>query len=192
MFFVFCVDSENDEMGIAMESLHQLTRNYILTCAVLSWIIAQIIKTILTLITTKRFEVERLTGAGGMPSAHSALVCSMTLAVARKEGFDSSLFAIAIMFAAVVMYDAMGVRRAAGEQAKVLNKIVVSFKPHDNKAAAEPPNKDKIRAKRDKGKILKLDDMQFKKLKEYLGHTPLEVLAGALLGIILAMVIPMR
>lgn len=193
MYFVFDVYSENDEMGIAMESLQQLTRNYILTCAVLSWIIAQIIKTILTLITTKRFEVERLTGAGGMPSAHSALVCSMTLAVARKEGFDSALFAIAIMFAAVVMYDAMGVRRAAGEQAKVLNKIVVIFKPHDNKAVTEQqPNKDKIRAKRDKGKILKLDDMQFKKLKEYLGHTPLEVLAGALLGIIIAMVIPMR
>ncbi len=176
-----------------MENLHQLTRNYILTCAILSWIIAQIIKTVLTLITTKRFEVERLTGAGGMPSAHSALVCSMTLAVARKEGFGSSLFAIAIMFAAVVMYDAMGVRRAAGEQAKVLNKIVVIFKPNDNKAAIDSQHsKEKIRAKRDKGKILKLDDMQFKKLKEYLGHTPLEVLAGALLGIILAMVIPMR
>lgn len=180
-------------MGIAMENLYELTRNYILTCAVLSWVVAQIIKTILTLITTKRFEAERLIGAGGMPSAHSALVCSMTLAVARKEGFGSSLFAIAIMFAAVVMYDAMGVRRAAGEQAKVLNKIVVSFRPNENKQLIESQSKkDKIHAKRDKSKIIKLDDMQFKKLKEYLGHTPLEVLAGALLGIIIALIIPMR
>ncbi len=185
---------DNDEMGIAMENLYAFARNYILTCGVLSWISAQVIKTILTLATTRRFEPERLVGAGGMPSAHSALVCSMTLAVARKEGFGSSLFAIAIMFAAVVMYDAMGVRRAAGEQAKVLNKIVVSFRPSESKTEQEQSSKkDKIHAKRDrdKGKLIKLDDMQFKKLKEYLGHTPLEVLAGALLGIILAMIIPM-
>ncbi|MFA9380643.1 MAG: divergent PAP2 family protein [Acetanaerobacterium sp.] len=176
-----------------MQNLYALTRNYILTCAVLSWIIAQIIKTILTLITTQRFEAERLVGAGGMPSAHSALVCSMTLAVARREGFASSIFALTLMFAAVVMYDAMGVRRAAGEQAKVLNKIVISFKRNEDKGTQEPPqqHQDKIRAKRDKGKFIKLDDMQFKKLKEYLGHTPLEVLAGALLGIIIAMIIPM-
>lgn len=175
-----------------MEKFYEITHNYILSCAVFSWVMAQVIKTVLTLVTQRKFDAERLIGAGGMPSAHSALVCSMTLAVARQEGVDSSMFAIAIMFAAVVMYDAMGVRRAAGEQAKVLNKIVISVRPNQNKAAEQSTLEKKIRVKRDKSKILKLDDMQFKKLKEYLGHTPLEVLAGSLLGIIIAMVLPMR
>ena len=174
-----------------MDDIYDLINNYILSAAVLSWITAQVIKTILTLITTKRFEFERLVGAGGMPSAHSALVCSMTFAVARKEGFGSPLFALSLMFAAVVMYDAMGVRRAAGEQAKVINKIVVSIRrPEDKHEEEECINKKRF--KKDKNKFIKIDDMQFKKLKEYLGHTPLEVLGGALLGIIMALIIPMR
>ncbi len=175
-----------------MNDIYALINNYILTCAISSWITAQIIKTFLTLFTTKRFEVERLVGAGGMPSAHSALVCSMMLAVARKEGLGSPLFALAVMFAAVVMYDAMGVRRAAGEQAKIINKIVVSIKRPEEKGEEQADSLGKKHYKHDKNKVIKLDDMQFKKLKEYLGHTPLEVLGGALLGIIMALIIPMR
>ena len=179
-------------MGLTMEALQALGKNYILITAVTSWITAQIIKTLLTLIITKKFEAERLFGAGGMPSAHSALVCSMTLSVARKVGVDSPLFALAIMFAAVVMYDAMGVRRAAGEQAKVINKIVISFKPSGEEAVGNTAAHAKQKVSRhDKNKMIKLDDQQFKKLKEYLGHTPLEVLGGALLGIMISLIVPM-
>lgn len=143
-----------------MGTIQALLHNYVLVVAVSGWLIAQLIKTITVLITTHRFDVERLTGAGGMPSAHSAAVCGMAIAVAKTVGVGDPLFALAFLFASVVMYDATGVRRAAGEQAKRLN--VISSK---NKW---------------------FDDM----LKESLGHTPLEVLAGALLGILLAMIIP--
>lgn len=155
-----------------MEALYELTHNYILSSAIVSWITAQTMKTILTLITTKKLQLERMFGAGGMPSAHSAFVCSMTLATARQEGFSSPMFAIAIILAAIVMYDAMGVRRAAGEQAKVINRIVFGIKNSDaakNQTEEEGSQKSKV-------KHIVLDDMQFKKLKEYLGHTPLRCL----------------
>ena len=143
-----------------MGTIRDLLSNYVLIVAVTGWLIAQIIKTVTVLITTNRFDVERLTGAGGMPSAHSAAVCGMTIAVAKTVGVGDPLFALAFLFASVVMYDATGVRRAAGEQAKRLN--VISSK----------------------------SDLFGDMLKESLGHTPLEVLAGALLGILLAMIIP--
>lgn len=147
-----------------MESLKALFSNYVLVVAVTGWITAQVLKTLLTLITTREFKAERLTGAGGMPSAHSAAVCGLTVAMARSQGVDDPLFALSFLFAAVVMYDAMGVRRAAGEQAKTINDIV---KHHEH------------------------TDVNTKEaLKESLGHTPLEVLAGALLGILIAMLIP--
>lgn len=147
-----------------MESLKALFSNYVLVVAVTGWMTAQVLKTLLTLITTREFKAERLTGAGGMPSAHSAAVCGLTVAMARSQGVDDPLFALSFLFAAVVMYDAMGVRRAAGEQAKTINDIV---KHHEHK------------------------DVNTKEvLKESLGHTPLEVLAGALLGILIAMLIP--
>lgn len=148
-----------------MNTLRALFDNYVLIVAVTGWLTAQLLKTILVLINTKEVKLERLTGAGGMPSAHSASVCGMTLAIARSQGVSSPLFAISFLFAAVVMYDAMGVRRAAGEHAKTLNVMV----KHHEKAGIE--RKDS--------------------LQESLGHTPLEVLAGALLGILLAMLIPM-
>ena len=103
-----------------------ITSNYIINVGVVSWCSAQIIKTVLTFLRVRELRLERLIGAGGMPSSHSALVCSMTLAMAKLVGFDSPLFGLTFAFAMVVMYDAMGVRRAAGEQAKVLNKIIFS------------------------------------------------------------------
>ena len=154
-----------------------ITSNYIINVGVTSWFCAQIIKTILTFFRFKEVRLERLFGAGGMPSSHSALVCSMTLAMAKMVGFDSPLFGLTFAFAMVVMYDAMGVRRAAGEQAKVLNKIIFS-KVFDllNQEIDETYN-EKTEAAADQ-----------KELKEYLGHTPLEVLGGMLLGILIASV----
>ena len=95
--------------------MHVLQRlffgNYILSVALLSWLAAQICKTIINYILSGKFEAERMWGAGGMPSAHSALVCSMFMAAAKSQGVNSPIFAIAFILAAIVMYDAMGVRR---------------------------------------------------------------------------------
>ena len=142
-----------------MRILHQLFTNYILMAAILSWMLSQAIKTILTLATTKKFVPERIFGAGGMPSAHSAMVSSLVISIARSSGPSSPVFALAVAFAAVVMYDAMGVRRAAGEQAKVINRMVDMWE--------------------EKG-----SDVAEKELKEYLGHTPMEVLGGMMVGIL--------
>ncbi|MDF2566945.1 MAG: hypothetical protein K0R90_401 [Oscillospiraceae bacterium] len=153
-----------------MENLRQLLHNYVLTVAMVSWITAQILKTLLSFLKTKEFNAERLVGAGGMPSAHTATVCGLVIAVAKKAGPNSPEFAMAFVLAAVVIYDAMGVRRAAGEQAKVINKIVKSHNEDEDKT----------------------NDIESKELKEFLGHTPLEVLGGSLLGILIAMMIPIR
>lgn len=143
--------------------------NYTLTVAVISWCAAQIIKTVIFFITNKKFNAERLFGAGGMPSSHSALVCSATIAVSRVEGVSSPLFAVMFIVAVVVMYDAMGVRREAGRHAKTINLM-----------------KEYLFVEKSDGE--KKED--FKKLKEYLGHTPYEVLGGALLGILIALLVP--
>ena len=147
-----------------MPILKQLLSNYILMAAILSWMLSQVIKTILTLVITRKFVPERIFGAGGMPSAHSAMVSSLAISIARNGGPSTPQFALAVAFAAVVMYDAMGVRRAAGEQAKVINKMVDIWE--------------------EKG-----SDVSDKELKEYLGHTPMEVLAGAMVGILVGVAI---
>lgn len=140
--------------------VQQLSRNHILNVAVLSGLVAQVLKVVIVILTTKKLDMKRLTGSGGMPSSHTAFVVSLSTAVGRDSGWDSPLFALAVVFAAIVMYDAAGVRRAAGEQAAILNVIIEDFR----------------------------DQHQFKqeRLKELIGHTPFEVLAGAVLGIFLA------
>ncbi len=148
-----------------MEKIIDLLHNYVLIVALTAWISAQVIKTILWLAVTKKFNPERLVGAGGMPSAHSATVCGMMVAIAKTSGFASPEFAIAFVLASVVMYDAMGVRRAAGEQAKVLNRMLEKQIEED-------------------------EELETPELKEFLGHTPLQVLGGSLLGILIAMIIP--
>ena len=148
-----------------MRLLFQLFSNTILMAAIASWMSSQIIKTILTFFSTRKFDAERMFGAGGMPSAHSAMVCSLVMGVANKCTVASPEFAIAFAFASVVIYDAMGVRRAAGEQAKVINRMVDTMEKNEG------------------------SEIYDKDLKEYLGHTPVEVLAGALLGIIVWMII---
>lgn len=153
--------------------------NYVLTAAVISWCSAQIIKTLLNFIQTKKFHVERLFGAGGMPSSHSALVCSATIAMSRECGVGSPEFAIMFILAMIVMYDAMGVRRSAGLHAREINRI--------NRLFAV---KGIIKANDDGDKSA--NDKKKKELKEYLGHTPFEVLGGALLGILISMLVPMN
>lgn len=163
-----------------MNFLETITSNYLINVGFVAWFLAQIIKFFLTYLSTKRFVVERLVGAGGMPSSHSSLVCSMTVAMAKLVGFASPLFAIMLCFSAIVMYDAMGVRRAAGEQAKVLNKMVFDFEDLTNEIKAL------FSGEWDKDD----EDERRKQLKEFIGHTPLEVLGGAVLGIIVASSMP--
>ncbi len=161
-----------------MRTLQSMVYNSILNTAVLSWVAAQLLKFVFTLILTGKADKERLLGAGGMPSSHSAMVCSLAIAVARSEGIRSAAFAIAFVFACVVMYDAMGVRRQAGEQAKIINKMLV----RNNEDASGDAEKELNET--DADSILPED----KELKEVIGHTPMEVLGGALLGILVAMI----
>ena len=132
------------------------------TC-ILSWFIAQLIKVITVIIKEKRLDFRRFVGSGGMPSSHASFVMALTTSVAILDGFTGVNFAICAVFSLVVMYDAAGVRRAAGQQAKILNKIVEEWE----KADFEHTDK---------------------RLKELLGHTPFEVFAGAILGIVIALI----
>lgn len=158
--------------------MNRIEYNYVLVTAVISWLAAQIIKTSINLIITKKFNPERLFGAGGMPSSHSALVCAATVAICRKCGEGSTEFAIMFLVALIVMYDAMGVRRAAGLHAHEINRMNKIFAIKGMNVIDDDIKSDKKVKKK-------------KELKEYLGHTPFEVLGGALLGIIAAMIIPM-
>lgn len=168
-----------------MDLLSQLVSNPYINVAFLSWTSAQVLKTLFTLIATRRFVPERLFGAGGMPSSHSALVCSLTVSFARGLGYSSPVFALSLAFAGVVMYDAMGVRRAAGEHAKLLNKIVFGFRSWDFFGDGVEQDDEKANEA-----VEAIDEIPDKALKEFLGHTPLEVLGGALLGILIGLMLP--
>lgn len=141
----------------------ELVRNEVFMASFLSWVLAQVVKTIIHLKMTNKFVPERLIGSGGMPSCHSAAVCAMVTSLVINEGVGSNYVAIAGLLAIVVMYDATGVRRETGNQAKLLNELVDLFK----KNGSEVSNDDK--------------------LKEFVGHTPLQVLVGAILGISFAL-----
>ncbi|MBQ8250167.1 MAG: divergent PAP2 family protein [Clostridia bacterium] len=148
-----------------MEFLTGIFTNYILVCAVAGWFSAQLIKCVRYILKNHRFDFMIIMSSGGMPSSHSATVSAMVIATARACGTDTVEFALAAVLAFIVMYDAAGVRRAAGEQAKVLNRIA-----HD----------------------ISEGDTQYldKNLKEFIGHTPLQVLVGGLLGIFIPILIP--
>ncbi len=145
--------------------LTQLLSNQILVSAVLGWLIAQILKTIIHTTLTRSFQAERLVGSGGMPSSHSATVCALATSTGILCGLDSVAFALAAIFAIVVMYDAMGVRRETGRQSKVLNEMIELFSHM--------------------GKNVSVEDT----LREFIGHTPLQVLVGAVLGIVIAIAV---
>ena len=127
------------------------------------WFGIQLFKLIWDLVETKKFNFKRILGAGGMPSSHSAVVTSLTTMVGRAYGIESPIFAIAVVFSIVVMYDAAGVRRAAGKQAELLNKIV------------ETPGLTGVEVS---GKLV-----------EVLGHTPKQVFVGAIIGIIVGLIV---
>lgn len=146
-----------------MSFFNELLSNRIFITAATGWLVAQILKTIIHIILSKEFSPERLVGSGGMPSSHSATVCSLATAVYFEYGAAGFEFAMAAIFAIVVMYDAMGVRRETGIQAKLLNDMLKVF---------EDMGREEISA--------------HDKLKEFVGHTPLQVLMGAILGIIIS------
>ena len=147
-----------------------LNLNPILTVALLAWFVAQVLKTLINFILLGKFQLERMWGDGGMPSAHSATVCAMVIATARSEGLSSAIFAVAAVVAIITMHDAMGVRRETGEQAKVLNKMIEQWIDVTEKNAPF------------------LKNMH---LKEMVGHTPLQVLAGFVVGCVVGALYPM-
>lgn len=142
-----------------MAIIHEILNNTIFITAIAGWTVAQVLKTIIHMILNKEFVAERMVGSGGMPSSHSATVCALATATFYEFGPGSFEFAISAIFAIVVMYDARGVRRETGIQAKLLNDILKTF---------EDMGRSEISA--------------HDKLKEFVGHTPLQVLIGAILG----------
>lgn len=151
-----------------MNFFEELFSNQIFIAAALGWLSAQIIKTLLYLVINRKFVAERLVGSGGMPSSHSSTVCSLATATYFEYGSGSFEFAIAAFLAIIVMYDAMGVRREAGIHANLLNDMLKTF---------EDMGRNEISA--------------HDKLKEFVGHTPLQVLMGALLGMLVAGIVYM-
>ncbi len=139
--------------------------NSIVSAILISWLAAQLIKVAIVLITSKKLDLSRLYGAGGMPSSHSSLVSTLVIMALRTEGIGSTAFAISFAFAIIVMYDATGVRRQAGEHAKRINILIEEWMARNN---------------------MKIDN----NLKELLGHTPFEVIMGAILGIIIGIIYP--
>lgn len=142
--------------------VQQFFSNKLIGVAALSWFIAQLIKIIIDIAENKTLDLQLITSSGGMPSSHTSFVTSLGFSVGFSQGFDTPAFAVCFVIAMVVMYDAAGVRRAAGKQAAVLNIIMDRMESHG----------------------FKIDV----KLKELLGHTPIEVGAGALLGFAMAFI----
>lgn len=141
-----------------MLSHSSLMDNHVLIAAFLAWGIAQVSKTILDLFTHRKLALSRLVSSGGMPSSHSALVTGLATAVGREVGVASPAFAIAVVLASIVMYDAAGVRRAVSIQARILNQMIEEAFQGSPMAAE-------------------------KRLRELIGHTPTQVFVGGLLGI---------
>lgn len=145
-----------------MKFLTELFGNRIFISAALGWFVAQVLKTLIHMFITKQFVMERMVGSGGMPSSHSATVCGLATAVGIRYGGGSYEFAMAAILAIVVMHDAMGVRMETGRQGKVLNEMMEVFTNMGKQISAEA------------------------RLKEFVGHTPLQVGAGCILGILIA------
>ena len=134
-----------------------------LLAAVVAWAIAQVAKVVLASVRNRRLNLRVLADPGGMPSSHSAIVMGLTTAVGKYSGLSSAPFAIALIFTFVVMYDAAGLRRAAGRQAEVLNRLVED--------------------------LVHMRGVQEARLRELLGHTPTEVLVGAVIGFVVGLIL---
>ncbi|MBQ8815739.1 MAG: divergent PAP2 family protein [Lachnospiraceae bacterium] len=146
-----------------MTFITDLLSNELFISAATAWLVAQVLKTLIHAFLTKNFDLERMYGSGGMPSSHSSTVTALATSSFFLHGAGSSEFAISVILAIIVMYDARGVRRETGIQAKVLNDLMELLKDIHNE-------------------IMPMDE----KLKEFVGHTPLQVVAGAILGFIIA------
>lgn len=145
-----------------MADFAQIFYNKTIGVSILSWAIAQIIKMCIDFSQSKKIDMNLVMSSGGMPSSHSSFVTATATSIGIQSGFDSPLFALCFVVSMVVMYDAAGVRRAAGKQAAVLNIFIENAENHG----------------------IKIDE----KLKELLGHSPIEVAAGAILGIIVSVI----
>jgi uncharacterized protein len=140
--------------------MDSLLSNRVLMACTIAWAVAQVSKLLIYLVRRRRLNLRYLVTAGGMPSAHSAAVCALATGLGIEAGLNSTLFALGAVFAAVVMYDAAGVRRAVSVQARILNRMLTEM------MEAQRFNEERIR--------------------ELIGHTPLEVFVGGLLGILTA------
>ena len=145
-----------------MNTFTDFIQNKYIYIPILLWFGIQLFKLLYDLVTTKKFNFKRILGAGGMPSSHSAVVTSLATLIGKNIGVGTPMFAMALIFAFVVMYDAAGVRRAAGKQAKLLNQLV------------ETPGLSGIQVS--------------EKLVEVLGHTPIQVVVGAAIGVIVGLI----
>ena len=143
--------------------LNDIMNNKVIIAGLVGWAAAQFLKVVTYSIKLKKIDLTRLIGSGGMPSSHSGFVMAVAVKTGMETGFNSPIFAIAIAFATVVMYDAAGVRRAAGNQARVINLIILDLSHK-------------------KG-------IQQDRLKELIGHTPFEVISGAILGVIIGIIV---
>ncbi|GHU73643.1 membrane protein [Clostridia bacterium] len=150
-----------------MERISHLFENRALWTSLLAWSIAQIAKVVVVLITEKRFHIRKIMQSGGMPSSHAAFATALAMGIGFQEGFGEPVFALACALALIVMYDASGVRRQAGKHAKVINKIITDL---ENLIERGEPIKQET-------------------LIEWIGHSPVEVLCGALLGALVAAII---
>jgi hypothetical protein len=144
-----------------MDSFSDILNNHVLIVALIACLTAQGLKAIIELVRNRKLNLQVMVGTGGMPSAHSALVTALACGVGQTLGWASPMFAATLVFAIIVMYDAAGVRQAAGKQAKVLNQII-------DELFQEKPEISEAR------------------LKELLGHTPFQVIAGSILGVMIS------
>ncbi len=146
-----------------MNNITGFLQNKYVIVPFLLWFFIQTYKVVYDLITTKKFNFKRILGAGGMPSSHSAVVVGLATLIGKYEGVNSSVFAVSLILACVVMYDAAGIRRAAGKQAKLLNKLI------------ETPGLTGVEVS--------------ERLVEVLGHTPIQVFVGALIGLVVGLIV---
>jgi uncharacterized protein len=142
--------------------ISDLGRNQVLIIAFIAWVITQVLKVIVVLVQEKRLAWNYLVTSGGMPSSHSATVCALATAIAMTVGMDSIYFSISVVLAVIVMYDAAGVRQSVGQHSVALNRIIREFS-------------------------FKTSSLQFEKdFREFIGHTPFQVIVGAALGVLIA------
>ena len=146
-----------------MELLQELLSNQLIICGITAWAVAQVLKTIIHALVTRKFDITRMFGDGGMPSGHSATVTAMATCAGIQYGLGSFEFAVTVMLAIIVMHDAMGVRLETGKQAIIIKELASLME--------------------DMGKDISGEE----KLKEFVGHTPMQVVAGALLGVCVAL-----